>query len=103
MPKYIQPILIDGRRYYAVFSTISMDFLTPLYPSVKDLKKAHPEYRRLKVVDKVIRGRFNEDGSIEVYLPVYKIEISREGKRHRKSNLLTYGFTPSISLVPEES
>ena len=56
-----------------VYSTIVMDFLTPFYPSVKALKKAYPEYRRLKVVRTPLRGRVNENGDLEITMTVYRV------------------------------
>lgn len=75
MPTYIQPVVVGKDRYYAVFSTVTMSFLTPFYPSVKALKKAHPEYRRLKAADTPLRGKMNEDGSIEVGMMVYVLSL----------------------------
>jgi hypothetical protein len=75
MPKYIQPILVGKKRYYAVYSTIVMDFITPYYPSLKALRKAHPEYRNLKVAREPLRGRIRDDGRLEVSMKVYRIDI----------------------------
>ena len=79
MPKVIQPLQVGKKRYYAVYSTIVMDFVTPFYSSVKQLKKMHPEYKNLKVKNlfgrKGITGKLNRDGTITVRMKVYKIPI----------------------------
>ena len=48
-----------------------MSFMTPLFPSIKALKKAYPQYRNLRVTDSVLRGRRRDDGSIEIKRTVY--------------------------------
>jgi len=76
MPVVIQPVKVRNKRYYAVFSTIVMDFLTPFYPSVQLLKKKSPEYKNLKVKNlfgRHISGTLNKDGSITVKMKVYRV------------------------------
>ena len=54
MPRVIQPVKVGKKKYYAVFSTIMMDFLTPFYKSVRALRKDledEPEFKALKVGD----------------------------------------------------
>jgi len=53
MPKAIQPVycVSDGKRYYAVFSTVTMSFHTPFYKSPRTLRRLHPEYKGLKVAN----------------------------------------------------
>jgi len=77
MPKVIQPVKVGKKRYYAVYSTIVMDFVTPFYSSVKQLKKMHPQYKNLKVKNLFgrnnIKGKLNRDGTISVEMKVYKL------------------------------
>ncbi|MCW4008523.1 MAG: hypothetical protein NWF09_07555 [Candidatus Bathyarchaeota archaeon] len=49
MPKVIQPVEENGKICYGVFSTIVMDFMTPFYDSLEELKTNHPEYAHLRV------------------------------------------------------
>lgn len=78
MPRVIQPVKVGRKKYYAVFSTIVMDFLTPFYTSVRVLKAKHPEYKNLKVYNvfgiKGIKGKLNKDGTIILQMKVYRIE-----------------------------
>jgi hypothetical protein len=76
MPRVIQPVKVGKKKYYAVFSTISMDFLTPFYKSVRELKKNHPEYKSLKVAN--LFGRGGIKGSVKgnrltVRMKVYRV------------------------------
>jgi len=84
MPRYIQPVVVGKDSYYTVFSTVTMSFLTPLSPSVKALKKSHSEYRMLKVVRTPLRGRMNEDGSLEVGMMAYVLDLE-DIKRNLRS------------------
>jgi len=77
MPRVIQPVKVGKKKYYAVFSTVVMDFLTPFYKSVRELKKNHPEYKSLRVAN--LFGRAGIRGSVEggdrltVRMKVYSI------------------------------
>jgi len=70
MPRYIQPVKVGNKRYYAVFSTIVMDFTSRLYPDLKSIKKAYP---RLRVRRKTLKGRRLPNGRIEVSMTVYRV------------------------------
>jgi hypothetical protein len=79
MPRAIQPVRVGKKRYYAVFSTISMDFLTPFYKSVRALRKDledEPEFKKLKVYDLLGSGtNATIDGNrIIVRIKVYRID-----------------------------
>lgn len=78
MPRVIQPVKAGKKKYYAVFSTIVMDFLTPFYSSVKQLKKNHPQYENLKVRNvfgrRGISGVKNRDGTLTVRMKVYRFK-----------------------------
>ena len=76
MPKYIQPIVVGNKRYYAVYSTVVMDFVTPYFPSLELLKKRYPQYRNLKVAREPLRGRIREDGKLEVTMKVYRFDLN---------------------------
>jgi hypothetical protein len=76
MPRVIQPVKVGKKKYYAVFSTVVMDFLTPFYKSVRELKKNHPEYKSLKVAN--LFGREGIKGSVKgnrltVRMKVYRV------------------------------
>jgi len=76
MPRVIQPVKVGKKKYYAVFSTVVMDFLTPFYKSVRELKKNHPEYKSLKVAN--LFGRGGIKGSVKgnrltVRMKVYRV------------------------------
>jgi hypothetical protein len=79
MPRAIQPVKVGKKRYYAVFSTISMDFLTPFYKSVRALRKDledEPEFKKLKVYNLLGSGtKATIEGSrIIVRIKVYRID-----------------------------
>jgi hypothetical protein len=66
-----------------------MQFLTPPYPSIKELKHRHPEYSRLKVVRHTLRGKINDNGNLDVSMPVHVISIDKS-KRKRQGKLDRY-------------
>ena len=70
MPKYIQPIKVNGKRRYAVFSTITMSFHTKLYPNLKSIRKHYP---KLPCKKKALLGRQGKNGSVEAHMKVYRI------------------------------
>jgi len=76
MPRVIQPVKVGKKKYYAVFSTVVMDFLTPFYKSVRELKKNHPEYKSLRVANLFGRGDIRgsvKGNSLTVKMKVYRI------------------------------
>ena len=83
MPRYIQPIKVGNKRYYAVFSTIVMDFVSPLYPDLESIKRDYPGLRVKR--GKPLRGEKRPDGSVAIYMKVWRSQIGGfKRKRGRK-------------------
>lgn len=70
MPRYIQPIKVNGKRRYAVFSTIVMKFMSPVFPSLRAIRKKYP---KMPCKRKALSARKRADGSIEAFMKVYRI------------------------------
>lgn len=74
MPKYIEQIRAGAETYYAVFSTVVMDYLTPFYDSVEQLREEHPEYSGLQLAEETVQAR-RVGNALAIIRQVYQINV----------------------------
>ena len=84
MPRYIVPVKVGKKRYYAVFSTIVMGFVSKGYENLKEIKKDYPGLRVKR--GRPLTGRYLSSGAISVPMKVYRLQVGsgRKSKKKRR-------------------